>query len=158
QPTAQAELDLLDERILLARHQIAALLGAGPDRGLDITLPKAEAVKAFGLPPNLAVNLVGRRPDIVAARLRAEAAALRIKAAHAAFYPNVTINAYVGQQSLSLDKLFNPAAAIGSIGPAVTLPIFDGGQLAGAYRGARADYDAAVAAYDQTLVQALQDV
>jgi len=158
QPTAQAELDLLDERILLARHQLAALLGEGPDRGLDIALPKTEAVKAFGLPPNLAVNLVGRRPDIVAARLRAEAAGSRIKVAHAAFYPNITLNAYIGQQALGLDKLFNPTAAIGSIGPAITLPIFDGGQRAGAYRGARADYDAAVAAYDQTLVQALQDV
>ncbi len=157
-PTSQADVDSLDERILIARHQIAALLGAGPDRGLDIAVPKTEAVKAFGLPPNLTIDLLGRRPDIVAARLRAEAAASRIKAARADFYPDVTLNAYIGQQALGLNQLFDPVAAIGSLGPAVSLPIFRGGALTGAYRGARADYDTAVAAYDQTLVQALQDV
>ena len=47
---------------------------------------------------------------------------------------------------------------IGQAGLAVSLPIFQGGRLSGAYRGARAEYDAAVAAYDATLVQALREV
>ena len=54
--------------------------------------PPKDAVKAFGLPANLAADLIGRRPDIVAARLRAEAAARRIDVAHANFYPNITID------------------------------------------------------------------
>ncbi len=157
-PASQADVEALDEQLLLTRHRLAALIGVGPDSGLDITVPAAETVRTFGLPANLAANLVGRRPDIVAARLRAEAAAKRIDAAHAAFYPNITLNAFIGQQAIGLANLVNPAAAIGSIGPAVSLPIFDGGRLRGAYRGARADYDAAVAAYDQTLTEALQDV
>jgi NodT family efflux transporter outer membrane factor (OMF) lipoprotein len=157
-PAARADLELLDEEILIARHRIAALLGAGPDRGLDIPVPADTTVKAFGLPQDLAANLVGRRPDVIAARLRAEAQADRIKAAHAAFYPNITLNAYIGQQSLGLGEFFKPVASIGSIGPAINLPIFEGGRLQGAYRGARADYDASVAAYDLTLTQALQDV
>ncbi len=157
-PTSQAEVEALDEQILLTRHRIAALIGAGPDRGLAIAVPAGETVKAFGLPDDLAANLIGRRPDIVAARLRAEAAGRRIAVARAGFYPNISLNAYIGQQSLGLGNLFNPAAAIGSIGPAISLPIFDGGRLRGAYRGARADYDAAVADYDQTLTAALQDV
>jgi len=157
-PASQADVESLDEQILLTRHRIAALLGEGPDRGLDIDMPKAETVKPFGLPADLRLHLVGRRPDIVAARLRAEAAAKRIDVAKAAFYPDVTLNAYVGQQALGLSQLFNPAAAIGSIGPAITLPIFQGGRLRGEYRGAKADYAAAVDAYDATLTQALQDV
>ena len=157
-PTSQADVDALDEQLLLTRHRLAALIGAGPDRGLAITVPAGETIKSFGLPANLTADLVGRRPDVVAARMRAEAAAKRIDAAHAAFYPNITLNAFIGQQAIGLGNLVNPAAAIGSIGPAITLPIFDGGRLRGAYRGARADYDAAVAAYDQTLTEALQDV
>jgi len=149
-PASQADVEALDEQILLTRHRIAALLGEGPDRGLDIAMPKAEAVKAFGLPADLRLHLVGRRPDIVAARLRAEAAARRVDAAKAQFYPDITLNAYVGQQSLGLSQLFNPAAAIGSFGPAITLPIFEGGRLRGQYRGARADYAAAVDAYAAT--------
>ncbi len=104
------------------------------------------------------MHLVGRRPDIVAARLRVEAAAKGVDVAKAAFFPDVTLSAYVGQQSIGLGQLFSPAAAIGSIGPAITLPIFEGGRLRGAYRGARGQYDEAVANYDLTLVQALQDV
>src|SRR5580704_15669011 len=157
-PASKADVESLDEQILLTRHRIAALLGEGPDRGLQVAMPRTEAVKAFGLPADLRLHLVGRRPDIVAARLRAEAAARQIDVAKAQFYPDVTLNAYVGQQSLGITQLFNPAAAIGSFGPAITLPIFEGGRLRGQYRGARADYAAAVDAYDATLTQALQDV
>jgi NodT family efflux transporter outer membrane factor (OMF) lipoprotein len=157
-PASAADLEALDEEILLTRHRIAALLGEGPDRGLAIEIPKPEAVKPFGLPADLRLHLIGRRPDIVAARLRAEAAAKRIDVARAEFFPDVTLTGYIGQQSLGLSQLFNPAGAIGSIGPAITLPIFQGGRLRGQYRGAKADYAAAVDAYDATLTQALQDV
>jgi NodT family efflux transporter outer membrane factor (OMF) lipoprotein len=157
-PTSLADLEALDEQILIKRHQIAALLGAGPDRGLAIAAPPAEKIKAFGLPPDVTLGLVGRRPDVAAARLRAQAAAKQIDVARAAFFPDITLNAYVGQQSLGIPELFDPAAAIGKYGPALTLPIFEGGRLRGAYRGARADYDAAVDAYDATLAQAFEDV
>jgi NodT family efflux transporter outer membrane factor (OMF) lipoprotein len=157
-PSSQADVEALDEQMLIARHKIAALIGAGPDRGLDIAIPAGETIKPFGLPADLKANLVGRRPDIVAARLRAEEAAKKIAVAKAAFYPNITLNAYIGQQALGLGNMFTPEAAIGSIGPAVSLPIFEGGRLRAAYHGAQADYDAAVEAYNQTLIAALQDV
>jgi NodT family efflux transporter outer membrane factor (OMF) lipoprotein len=157
-PASQADLDALDEQVLLTRHRLAALLGEGPDRGLAITLPTTETVRAYGLPADLRLHLIGRRPDIVAARLRAEAAAKRIDVARAEFFPDVSLTGYMGQQALGLQNLFNPAAAIGSIGPTISLPIFEGGRLRGQYHGARADYAAAVDAYDATLTQALQDV
>jgi outer membrane protein TolC len=47
---------------------------------------------------------------------------------------------------------------MGSFGPAITLPLFDYGRLTGIYTKARADYDAAVAAYDMTLTGALRDL
>ena len=157
-PASQADVDALDEQILLARHRIAALLGEGPDRGLDIPLPSPEQVKPFGLPANLTVNLLGRRPDIVAAKLRAQAAAKRIDVAKAAFMPNITLSGYIGQQAFPVAYMFTPYGAIGQIGPALSLPLFEGGKLKAGYRGARADYDNAVDAYNQTVVAALQDV
>lgn len=156
--TARGQVASLDEQIALTRDRLAALLGAGPDRGLSIARPKVAALKPFGLPPRVPVDLVGRRPDLIAARLRAQAAADRIGQAKAAFYPNVDLAAYFGQEVLGLQFLGNSGSNIGQIGAAVHLPIFDAGRINGAYRGARADYDAAVANYDQTLVQALQDV
>jgi NodT family efflux transporter outer membrane factor (OMF) lipoprotein len=155
---AEAELAALDEAIGLTRNRIAALIGQGPDRGLSITRPKPGAVHAFGLPANLQVELIGRRPDVVAARLAAEAEAKRIKAAKADFYPNINLMGLIGYQSLGLSMLTNAGSSFGSVGPAITLPIFESGELQGAYRGARAKYDEAVATYDQTLVRALKEV
>jgi NodT family efflux transporter outer membrane factor (OMF) lipoprotein len=155
---ARADLAAVDESIGLARNQIAALLGAGPDRGLTLPRPSLAAVQAFGLPANLAADLIGRRPDLVAARLHAEAASQRIKAAKADFYPNVNLSAAIGLQSFGLDKLARAGSVYGALGPAISLPIFSGGQIEGAYRGARADYDGAVASYNGVLVKALQDV
>jgi NodT family efflux transporter outer membrane factor (OMF) lipoprotein len=156
--SAEADVDVIDGEIAHARNQIAALLGKGPDRGLDIALLHDEMPKPFGLPPSLAVDLVGRRPDIVAARLRTEAASARIDVAHADFYPNIDLSGYFGLQSLDIAKLLEKDSMVGQFGPALHLPIFDGGKIEGSYRNARAAYDESVADYDRTLTLALQDV
>jgi NodT family efflux transporter outer membrane factor (OMF) lipoprotein len=155
---AEADVLALDEQIALQRNRIAALMGAGPDRGLAIARPAVDLAATPGLPDNLAAELLGRRPDIVAARLRAEAAARRVDEAKASFYPNVNLLAFAGVQSLGLDTLTKNGSTIGSIGPAISLPIFDGGRLRSQLRGADAERDEAIASYDRTVVQALQDV
>lgn len=156
--SARADVDVIDGQIGIVRNQIAALIGKGPDAGLQVPLPNARAVQAPGLPPHLGADLIARRPDLVAARLRAEAASSRIDVAHADFYPNIDLQGLIGLQSFDLGSLFQHSSLIGAVGPAVHLPIFDGGRIEGAYRGARAGYDEAVATYDQTLVDALRDV
>jgi NodT family efflux transporter outer membrane factor (OMF) lipoprotein len=158
QATAQAEVAGLLEDIDLQRHEIAMLIGAGPDRGQAIGRPEPMAVQAFGLPSALPLELVGRRPDIIAAKLSAQAAASRIKAASAAFYPNINLSASAGVQALGIGNLVKAGSDFGSAQPAVSLPIFDGGQLRGQYRAAEADYRIAVAQYDGALTQALREV
>ncbi|MFB0871968.1 MULTISPECIES: efflux transporter outer membrane subunit [unclassified Sphingobium] len=157
-PAARSELAQADEAIGLTRNRMAALLGAGPDRGLSIRRPTAPALKTFGLPPNLSADLLGRRPDIVAARWRVEAAGRRIKVARAQFYPNVNLLGLIGFEALGIGNLLNGGSDIGSAGPAMSLPIFDGGRRRANYRGARAEYDASVAMYDEVLTQALREV
>jgi NodT family efflux transporter outer membrane factor (OMF) lipoprotein len=157
-PAARADLKALDEQIALTRNRIAALLGAGPDRGLSIQRPAAPYLAAFGLPENLAADLIGRRPDIVAARWRAEASRKRIGEAKAAFYPNINLAAFVGYQSLLVDKLFDGGSDYGAAGPALSLPIFEGGRLGANQRGVEADRDNAVATYNATVIQAFRDV
>jgi NodT family efflux transporter outer membrane factor (OMF) lipoprotein len=157
-PASRANVVALDEQIAQTRNALGALVGAGPDRGLALTPPKSAHLTAFGLPADLRMGLIGRRPDVIAARWRAEAASHRVKEAKAAFYPDVNLAAYIGQQSLHLDKLVTPGAAIGAVGPAVSLPIFEGGRLRGNLRGARADRDDAVAAYDAAMTEALREV
>ena len=156
--TAKANVAEIDEDIGLARNRLAALMGEGPDRGLAIERPGAAMIQAFGLPPSLAADLIGRRPDLVAARWRAEADAKRIGVAKAQFYPDINLVADIGFEALHLHNFFKVGSDIGSVGPAVTLPIFEGGRLRANLRGADADYAEAVATYDATLTQALQDV
>lgn len=155
---ARADLAAADESIVLQRHSLAALIGAGPDRGLAIARPGAKLFSEQRLPAALAAELLGRRPDLAAARLRAEAAAKRIDVAQAQFYPNINLTAFVGTQSLGLGLFDKAGSGIAGVGPAINLPIFRGGQLQGQYRAARGDYDAAVASYDATLSQALREV
>lgn len=154
---ARGDVVALEEAMALTRNRIAALVGAGPDRGLPLVRPTL-AVPAAGLPADAGIALVGRRPDIVAARLRSEAAAKRIDLAKADFYPNISLSALVGLQSLGLSNLFDKGSEYGNGGVALSLPIFDSGRLQGRYRGARADYDLAIANYDKTLIGALREV
>jgi len=156
--SSQGELAALDEAVSLTRNRIAVLLGAGPDRGLSVERPTARAAEDFGLPANLPADLIGRRPDVIAARSRAQAAASRIKEARAAFYPNVNLAGLIGLQSLGIGDLVKSGSTFGTAGPAISLPIFDGRRLAGVYRAAEADYRGAVAEYDGALAQALREV
>lgn len=157
-PAAQTDLAATDEQIALTRNRLAALVGAGPDRGLAIARPSLAALVPATLPSSARIDLVGRRPDIVAARARVEAEAERIKVARTAFYPDVSLSGLIGLQALGFGNVLKSGSLFGNAGPAVSLPLFDSGRRTGDYRVARADYDAAVADYDRTLVQALEDV
>jgi len=156
--SAAAEVLSLQEQLGLQKNRIAALLGAGPDRGLAIARPTVSLERPFGLPAELPAELLGRRPDVAAARMRAEAAGKRIDQARAAFYPNVNLAAFIGAQALGIGMLAKAGSSIGSVGPAISLPIFDGGRLRGQLGVANADYAEAVANYDRAVVQALEDV
>jgi NodT family efflux transporter outer membrane factor (OMF) lipoprotein len=157
-PQARAEEAAVEEQIDLTRLRLATLMGAAPDRAAEIGRPGPARLDSFGLPANIPADLLGRRPDLVAARWRAQAASERIDQAHAQFYPNVNLVGLIGGQALGIGNLTAAGSGLGAIGPAISLPIFDGGRRASGYRVARADYDAAVAAYDAGLTQALEDV
>lgn len=156
--TARANLAAADEAIALRRNQLAALIGAGPDRALAIVRPALAALQSRGLPVDVTTNLLARRPDIAAALIRTKAAASRVKVARAAFFPAIRVDALIGLQSLGLDQLVDRDSVYGSVGPAISLPIFHGGAISGQYRGARAAYDEAVADYDKAVLEAYREV
>ena len=155
----ESEILSLDEQISLERNKIAALLGVGPDRGLKITRPTIDFYKnEFGLPKEIAVNLIGRRPDIIASRMQVESQKYLIDEKEAEFYPNINLSAFIGFQSLGLNLLTNKDSYIGSVGPAISLPLFTAGRLQGQLRSNISKYEEAVANYNQTISQALKEV
>ncbi len=139
---------------------IATLIGSAPD-GAD-TLKRPQLVpnpKVFGeLPKQVNLDLIGRRPDVIAARWRAEAASAGIKQAHAAFYPNINLAGFVGFQALHIDKLLSSGSDIGQFGPALSLPLFDGGALKANLKSAEAEHAVAIASYNQDVLVAMQQV
>lgn len=154
----RAEQSQWQQAIALSRHQIAALLGKGPDRGASIARPAAAHNSSLALPDNLPLELLGRRPDIVAARWRIEASQGAIDTARAQFYPNINLTAFAGLSSLGLGNLLKAGSLAAGVGPAIRLPIFEGGALRANLAGRVAEYDGAVDTYNQALIEALHEV
>lgn len=156
--TARQQAQSAQQQIDALRNALAALLGKGPDRGLDITRPHLLDAPSPNVPGVLPSELLGHRADVVAARWRVEAASRGIDASKAAFKPSINLNALVGLASSGLSELFSDDALLGFGGPAISLPIFDGGALRSRLARSDAVYDLAVAGYNQALVGALHEV
>ncbi|MGY3283538.1 NodT family efflux transporter outer membrane factor (OMF) lipoprotein [Pseudomonas fulva] len=159
-PETHRQLDSLDEDIALATHQLAALAGKGPGEGAQLQRPSLTLAAPLTLPSRLPAELVGQRPDVVASRWQVAAQARGIDMAHAGFFPNVDLVGSLGfvatgggPLAFLTGRKFNY-----TVGPAVTLPIFDGGRLRAQLGAAAADYDVAVARYNQTVIGALKDI
>jgi NodT family efflux transporter outer membrane factor (OMF) lipoprotein len=157
-PAARAELERIEETIVLLRTQLSMLTGKGPGDGESIRRPVLSLQTNIGVPSTLPADLVGRRPDVAAQRWRAEAEAENIKVAKAAFYPNINIAAFVGWQAIGFAKFLSGTSLMHGVAPAISLPIFEGGRLRSRLGATTAQYDMAVEAYNLTLLQALQQI
>ena len=157
-PAARVDLAQIEESAGLVRNQIAALLGKGPDRGRAIGIPHGTGTALIALPANLPAELLGRRPDLVAARWRVEAARSQIDVAKAQFYPNINLIASAGFLAFGASRFLESQSRDLSGGAALTLPIFEGGALRANLAGRNADYDVAVEQYNTVLVEAVRDV
>jgi NodT family efflux transporter outer membrane factor (OMF) lipoprotein len=157
--SAEQEKVQADRAIDAARSALSVLLGEGPDRGLSISRPQLLNTDRLALPEHLQTDLIGRRADLVAARWQVEAASKDIKAAKTEFLPNVNLEAMAGFVAIggSTNVLQLPARTY-DVGPALSLPIFDGGRLRANLAGADASYDEAVARYNGLLIRAVNEV
>lgn len=157
-PAVREQLEANDGNIALLRNQIAALEGEGPDAGLRLQRPHVATGGPVSIPSNLPVDLIGRRPDVVAQRWRVEAERQDVKVARAEFYPDISLNAFVGLQRLGFSQFLSAGSRVLGIGPAISLPLFEGGRLRGNLALHQAGYDAAVERYNATVLGAVHDV
>ena len=157
-PEIRERISSIHESIALINNQIASLQGKGPDAGLTIQRPHLAEVGPVALPADLPAELIGRRPDIVAERWRVEASRQDVAVAKAQFYPNVSLDAFVGSQSLGLSEFLSGGSRVLGIGPAISLPIFEGGRLRSNLGAHQAEYDVAVEKYNATVIAAIHDV
>ncbi|MFY4704207.1 efflux transporter outer membrane subunit [Burkholderia glumae] len=132
--------------------------GQGPRARARARAPASGPTRRRAAAGAAARRAAGAAPDIVAARLRVQAAFASVDGARADFYPNVNLSAIGGLFALTPAGLLRGRAFGGSIGPAVSLPIFERGRLKAKLAGNVANADLAIALYNQTVDQALGQV
>ncbi len=137
-------------------HALAALTGQGADAYPTIVRPMPQLDVPLPLPDKLPLDLLARRPDVIAAKARIDAAMAGREAAYAAFFPDINIVALVGFQSIGLSSLLTGNSFTYGAGPAIHLPLFDAGRLRAQYAGATAELDGAVASYNDTVLTAVR--
>ncbi len=142
----------------LAIHRLSALSGDGAAAYAGLQRPTLDLETALSIPKELPADLLGRRPDVLAARARIDAATAARAAAKAAFYPNINLSGFAGWQAIGLDNLLDAGSRTYGAGPALSLPLFKSSQLKGEYDRATAAQDEAIAAYNDTVVRAVQQV
>jgi NodT family efflux transporter outer membrane factor (OMF) lipoprotein len=156
-PEARRQIEALREQADITRHALAALIGQ-PQAEPVPDAPTLAGVRSLDTPSVIPADLLGRRPDVLAARWRVEAAAGDVASAKAQFYPNVNLVAYAGFSSIGFDRLLQSDSQQWGVGPAVRLPLFDGGRLRANLRGKTADLDQAIESYNAAVVDAVRDV
>jgi NodT family efflux transporter outer membrane factor (OMF) lipoprotein len=156
-PEAHVELLQALAAAALNTHQLAALSGQGADVYAQVGRPTLDPAAILPLPAALPADLLSHRPDVLAARDRIEGTQAGQAAAKAAFYPDINLTAFAGTSAVGLGKLFVGNSAVYGVGPALHLPLFDAGRLRAEYRGAAAEIDDAVAAYNRSVLQAVRE-
>jgi NodT family efflux transporter outer membrane factor (OMF) lipoprotein len=140
-------------------NAIGLLLGDAP-RALEAELRRSQILPrlprkvAMGLPG----TLVRRRPDVREAEARLHEATAQTGVAVANFYPDVTLNGAVGVESLRLSNLFSPLSTTFTLGPSVSIPIFEGGKLRGVLALRESQQREAAIFFQKTVLRAWKEV
>ena len=146
------------QRIAAAGHRMAILMGKSPSEFVPPVFDDRSAELPEVLPVLVPSALVHGRPDILEAEARLHAATADIGVATAALYPNITLSAGLSQDALTPQTLFSPVATSWNLGAGLIAPLFHSGELRAHQRAANAARDAALAAYEQTVLEAFAQV
>jgi len=160
-PDARFQIEALKEQEALLLNALAALTSQqNSDLALTNRSPSAinSVANAQTKVQAVPLDLLGRRADVVAARWRVEAATKDVDNAKTLFYPNINLTAFAGFSSIGFDKLVQSSSGQWGVGPAIRLPLFEGGRLRANLKGKTADLDAAIETYNAAVVDAVRDV
>jgi multidrug efflux system outer membrane protein len=152
---ARAAIPQFQQAIATQENLLSILLGSNPG-----PIPRGKTIDqlvAPAIPGDLPAALLQRRPDILGAEQNLVAANANIGAARALYYPNLSLQAALATTAAATGALFSGPAAAGLIGAALTGPIFTFGAIEGQVAAAEAGERAALAVYQQTILNALRE-
>lgn len=155
--SAREQIAILEGSARLRLVALAALCGRSTAELPPLQAKPLPAVIAT-VPDNVRIDLISRRADITASRWRIEVMQQNVQSARAQFFPDISINALAGVSAIDVGKLLEYGSRVPQAGISLHLPIFDNGTLAAQYHGSIDQWHAAIASYDQTLIDAARDV
>jgi len=154
--SALAQLTEIQRARSKQEHALAILLGKAPE---DFHLPeKPLSTPVPTIPVGIPAALLNQRPDVATAERKLAAANAQIGVAEADFYPTFSITGAAGYESSHNINLLSWSNRVWSIAPAMSLPLFQGGQRIGTLAERRAEYKELVADYRTSVLSALRDV
>ena len=143
------------------KNAIAVLAGEVPG-SLHETLRSLDLGRDWLLQPQkvagLRLDMMRSRPDVKAAERNLAAETARIGVAKSLWYPKLFINGGVGMESSKFSKLFDSESFYASIGPSVSWPFFQGGNVYAQVRAAEARVEEACLAYELAIQNAYGEV
>ncbi|MBR2983699.1 MAG: TolC family protein [Kiritimatiellae bacterium] len=143
------------------KNAIAVLAGVVPGQMHDILKPvtvKRDWLLAPHKVDALALNMIRSRPDVKAAERNLAKEVARVGIAESMWYPKLFINGGVGMESSKFSKLFDSDSFYASIGPSISWPFFQGGNVYAQIKVAEARVDEACLAYELSLQNAYGEV
>jgi len=154
----QTLLPPLRQQMSTARHALSILAGHAPADWQPPEFALAELHLPQNLPVSLPSELAHRRPDILSAESQLHAATAAVGVATSALYPQISLTASAGQQSTQLSHFFEASNTAWGFAGGLTAPLFDGGTLRSNRRGAQDAMRAALANYQQIILQSFGQV
>ncbi len=154
----RALLPTLQRQLEQVRHRLAVYTGQAPGAAQLPQFHLSELQLPAQLPLSLPSELARQRPDIRAAEALLQQAGERVGVATANLYPQLTLSANLGSLATHAGDLFGAGTAFYLLGASLTQPIFRGGELQAQRRAAVAIYEQAAAAYQEVVLQGLQNV
>jgi NodT family efflux transporter outer membrane factor (OMF) lipoprotein len=141
-------------QLATARDALAILVGKAPTDWAATDFTFADFALPAHLPGAIPSTLARRRPDILAAEAQLHAASASIGIAKADLYPRLDLTGALSREGL----VGGPAAMAWTLVGGISAPVFHGGSLKAAVRGAEAGYHESFADYQQVVVQAMGEV
>ncbi len=154
----QQTLLAIEDEIEVERHLINIIMGKDPDSDLTLDFEHIFLPQVIPMPQDLPLELLSRRPDLMAQIWRVEAFANLVSASKADFLPNVNLVAFLGIQSVSFSNLFSAQSKTYGANPALSLPIYTSGAIRANVVAKQAAFEEAVSTYNELILKSVQEV
>ena len=149
---------VVEQQLEINKHQLNVLVGSSPDAPLYLGEEPLPSICSLSIPCDITLDLLARRPDLMAKIWSAKALAHQVKAAITEYYPDVNITAFLGLESVTGRLLFKPSSFTYGFRPSVHLPIFTAGEIQANINTHAALFYETIFEYNQLLLSSAREV